>query len=79
MTVVDLESEAEDSLDISITFEGALDEEFAVGAEYGSTVLDWIRELMWDTYPKDFWEVELSRESGDGSSERLDYAASEER
>lgn len=74
MTQIDIESESEYSLLLSIIFEGALDEEFNVGSDYASTVADWVVELLRDQYPTKEWEVMLNTDNPYGS-EQLYYCS----
>jgi hypothetical protein len=62
---VKLESEAEDAYQVSVIFEGALDEEFAVDQPYAVNICDWIGELLFETCDTPFWEVILSDCNGE--------------
>jgi hypothetical protein len=74
MTQVDIESESETAQNLSIIFDGALDEEFLVGAEYADTVAEWVIELLRDTNPRGEWEVSIHRDNPD-DPERLFYCS----
>lgn len=56
---IDLESEADDAYLLSVTVDGALDEEFCVGQPYAANVADWVAELLRETADTAFWEVTL--------------------
>lgn len=75
---LDLESEAEDSLTLDITFEGALDESFAIGTAHDADIFDWVVSLMRETYPNKDWWVCLYISHPDGDSTVIEEIRNEE-
>lgn len=65
MNLIDLESESEMSLEVSVIVGGALDEEFAVSSDYAAQVVDWLAEIMPEQCGKEFWELTVSSSWGD--------------
>lgn len=76
---LDLESEAEDSLILDITYEGALDESFAIGRKHDADIFDWAVSLMREEYPNKDWDVCLYLPLPDGGSEVIEEIRNEEK